>query len=85
MRLQKNIDSIDRRKKELNEQFVEDAVRRSKNSNPEISELGKLHTKLYERILVSFESEKRVVELSIQELQEKLVKKLVDETSWVFL
>tara|TARA_B100001989_G_scaffold253322_1_gene239948 strand:- start:2623 stop:3867 length:1245 start_codon:yes stop_codon:yes gene_type:complete len=79
MRLQKNIDSIDRRKKELNEQFVEDAVRRSKNSNSEISELGKLHTKLYERILVSFESEKRVVELSIQELQEKLVKKLVDE------
>ena len=80
MELQKKIDSIDRRKKELNEQFVEDALRRSNHSDPEISELGKLHTELYKKIQVSFDSEKRVVEVSIQNLQEQLVNKLVDET-----
>lgn len=77
MQLQKQIDGIDRRKKELKEQFVNDAIRRSKDSDPEVRELGEMHKKLYEKILVSFDSEKRVVELLEQELQEKLVKTLI--------
>lgn len=75
--LQDNIASIERRKHELNEHFVKDAVKRSKSSDQDTSELGKLHIELYDKILTAFDSEKKISELSI----EKLVESLMDEVN----
>lgn len=77
--LQNNIASIERRKHELNEHFVKDAVKRSKSSDQDTSELGKIHIELYDRILTAFDSEKKISELSIEKLQERLVESLIDE------
>ena len=77
--LQNNIASIERRKHKLNEHFVKHAVKRSKSSDQDTSELGKLHIELYDKILTAFDSEKKISELSIEKLQEKLVESFMNK------